>query len=160
MTKLTKTLVPALAVCALILVSPALAQTPEAVPGAPLEASPAPESCEDELLTPAGQGSVVYTAGGCSAWASCWNGSTVSCSSGSSSGTCTFRDSACSPDPVRGFVRCDGVTTWCPLHTCPNIPDCSALNTPGCSYSWNMVAQCCWYMSAIGATCLDHCFQR
>ena len=119
--------------------------------------TPATPGCEEEpLLSPAGKGSVVYTAGGCSATANCRNASTpsVSCSTSGSSGTCSFHDATCAPD-TRGWVECNGVKTWCPMPNCPT--DCSSFNRPGCSYFWNGVLGCCDVKVSPGAFCLTAC---
>ena len=158
---MTKTSVFGLVVGLLILAPAALAESPpaEALDLAASElfssATPSTPDCEEEpLLSPAGKGSVVYTVGGCVAIASCWNGSTVSCSTSSSSGTCSFQDSTCNPQ-VRGWVQCNGVRTWCPWHSCPF--DCSSLNYPGCSYFWNGVLGCCDVKASPGQICLTAC---
>ena len=105
----------------------------------------------EPLLTPE-SGGVVYTSGSCSAWATCDDGSTVDCSSSSSSGTCSFQDADCD-NGIRGHVECDGSKTWCP--ECPE--DCSSLNYPGCSYFWNDVLGCCDVKSLDGSICLQAC---
>lgn len=70
--------------------------------------------------------------------ATCRNGSTVSCTGSS----CTGADANCPSH--KGFVRCDGVTTWCSA-ACPpsNCP-----NTPGCNYVFNKFTACC-----VSSTC-------
>jgi len=101
-----------------------------------------PGDQEEPPLTD-GKGAVVYTAGGCFAVASCADGSTVSCSTSSTSGTCTFRDSDCSTG-LRGYVECNGTRTWCPADECPVVDPCAHLNFgPECRYFWNEVLQCC-----------------
>jgi len=155
---ISRTLVAGLVVGLLVLVSAVVAESPggrlpDSTHSATVKASSAamfPGAPLEELLsTASGAGFVVYTAGSCQAQATCWDGSMVSCSSSSSSGTCSYRDSACSPDPLRGYVRCDGVTTWCPSHTC----GCSQYDTLGCDYFFNPETGCCDVQVYFGALC-------
>lgn len=119
--------------------SPFTAQTSCSAP----VSTPVVLPAQGELLQPAPNdavGRVVYTAGSCSAEAVCADGSTVTCSSGGSSGTCSFQDSNCS-QCIQGYVECDGFRTWCPSNECDL--KCSQLNYPGCSYIWNPTLKCC-----------------
>lgn len=61
----------------------------------------------------------VHELGYCYQEANCWDGSTVSCSRSSSSGTCTHVDSNCAAGQ-RGFVDCGLGASWCP--PCPPSP--------------------------------------
>lgn len=160
----TKTELAGLAAGLLILASAALAASPTApdeiapasdpAQGAEcLSPVPDPAAPEGEPLLTSDTGGVVYTAGGCSAWASCDDGSTVHCSSSSSSGTCSYQDSNC--PGTRGHVTCDGFTTWCPR--CEEEIDCSQYNYPGCSYFWNGVLGCCDVKALDGKICLQAC---
>lgn len=95
--------------------APALAEARAVSGGAPVgtesaEASlPAPSSRLD-FLSPAG--TIIPTAGGCSATASCEQGSDVSCSMTSTSGTCSFQDQDCSAGR-QGFVKCGSTQRNC-----------------------------------------------
>lgn len=162
---LTKTALTGLAAGVLILASAALAASPtdaDAIAPAtnPAQGAKCPSPVSDPaapegepLLTP-DTGGVVYTASGCTAWASCDDGSSVHCSSSSSSGTCSYQNSNC--PGTRGHVTCDGFTTWCP--PCPpDEEDCSRFNYPGCSYFWNDVLGCCDVKSLNGQICLQAC---
>jgi hypothetical protein len=70
----------------------------------------------------------------CSAHATCYNGSAVTCSNGGS-GSCTGIDASCPSQ--RGYVQCGGVTTNCPACplvgygcttiTCQNDAQCTAV---------------------------------
>lgn len=161
---MTKAIIIRATLAGLVVGVPVLASTvlaaspaePEIVPATDQAAclSPAavPDLIEGEPLLAPDVGGVVYTAGGCSAWATCYNGSTVDCSSSSSSGTCSYQDANC---PASwGYVECDGVRWWCPI--CPP-EDCSRYNYPGCSYFWNGVRGCCDVKSLDGKICLEAC---
>lgn len=150
-----------------LLASSVLASSPAAPPGNGSEVGPglsgmdcpsakaAPISLDQQLAVTGGH--VIYTAGGCKATASCADGSTVSCSSSSSSGTCSFQDSSCSPR-VQGWVECDGLRRWCPSDECETeTQDCDSLDYPGCDYFWNSFLGCCDVNSLDGEICLDAC---
>ena len=68
----------------------------------------------------------------CTAGATCYDGSTVSCSGG---GTCSSVDSNCEVGQ-RGSVTCDGVTTLCPLCPCDGLRSC-------CRCDWYGDCQSC-----------------
>ena len=75
----------------------------------------------------------------CTATADCCDDSWVSCSG---SGTCTAVDVACPAQ--RGYVQCDGVTTYCPACNAP------ACQPPGCT-----TTQCVKDLQ-----CYDWCMQH
>jgi hypothetical protein len=89
-----------------MLVAPAFAGSPEQADSAQLMPEPEINMCSlDQAATSA-------LLSGCTAEADCWDGSTVSCSGNS---TCNAVDSLCMIQ--RGYVKCDGVYTFCPW--CP-----------------------------------------
>ncbi|HEY9422116.1 MAG TPA: hypothetical protein VIW92_11935, partial [Thermoanaerobaculia bacterium] len=65
----------------------------------------------------------------CTATAYCHNGTTVSCQGNNSTTSCTAVDSNCA-NGQRGYVTCDGVTTYCvacdPCTQCNATGDCVA----------------------------------
>lgn len=69
------------------------------------------ERCEKAIDENDGQGSLTFAAS-CSASATCWNGTTVSCSALGST-NCSSADHNCSI-PRDGFVRCGFIFKSCP----------------------------------------------
>lgn len=100
---------------ALLAAAPALVEEGRlpapAPPGDGLAAEPLPPpSCRLDFDTPTG--TIIPTAGGCSATAICEVGSNVSCSLSSSSGTCSFQDQDCSLGRA-GWVKCGSTQKNC-----------------------------------------------
>lgn len=145
-----------LAVATLVLVSPALAETndsqPDRKPSAADQAflaslarqvpiNPASAAARKPDEPPIGENAL------CDATAFCWDGSTRHCYGNNSTVSCTAVDSSCPSQ--RGYVTCDGVTTWCPPcpDTCP--PDwCEgdsecAMNCAPCDYTYTCNATYC-----------------
>ncbi len=97
-------------------------------------------------------GEVVNMAGGCSASADCWDGSTRSCSGGSGS-TCTAVDSNCGSG-VAGYARCGSSTYNCP--PCPSS-GCS-FNGASCSSSAFCASKCQLICDSPYGFCINgHC---
>ena len=110
----------ALAVGLLLVAGTALAQTP-AAPDCPQALPIAPLFSQAAIAGLAGAPAPAALQCYCSASANCWNDTVVSCSDSSSPCDCTGVDSSCSAGQ-RGYVRCNGVTTYCPV--CPT-GDCA-----------------------------------
>lgn len=88
----------------------------------------------------------------CTATADCWDGSTRYCEGNNSSASCTAVDSNCPGQ--RGYVTCDGVTTWCPVCETEPCPE------GWCEGEQDCAANCypCNYTYTCNETyCLDHC---
>jgi hypothetical protein len=143
-----------------LLLSPALAETKEPQAARTLSAAdraflaslarmpiaPAPAAKRPGDDPPIGENAL------CSATAYCWDGTTRSCQGNNSTTSCTAVDSNCPGQ--RGYVTCDGATTYCP--TCP----------PGeCGEDWcqdedNCASSCypCDYTYTCNPTyCTDRC---
>lgn len=83
----------------------------------------------------------------CTASATCWDASTKACSGG---GTCTGVDSNCAAG-TRGWVTCDGVTSYCPICPCDDTPVCCRCERDGDCMS------CCRCAGGSFGACLDEC---
>ncbi len=105
----------ALAVGLLLVAGSALAQAP-AGPDCPQALPIAPLLAQAALAGLAGSPTPAAPQCYCSATAHCSDGSTVSCSDSSGPCDCTGVDASCSAGQ-RGYVSCNGVTTYCPV--CP-----------------------------------------
>lgn len=111
-----------------------------AKPAAPTPAAKRPSGLEKAL---------------CSASATCWNSTTVSCEGNNSVTACVGVDSSCPSQ--KGYVTCDGTTKWC--------PDCPS--SGGCPTGWctdqdeqNCAAGCypCSYTFTCSSTnCTESC---
>ena len=143
-----------LVLAALILVSPALAETNASKSDQKLSVADRdflaslarmvplePASAAAKEPPPIGENAL------CDATAFCWDGSTRHCYGNSSSVSCTAVDSNCPSQ--RGYVRCDGVTTYCPACpvTCPEgwcegELDCAMSCSP-CNYTYTCNATYC-----------------
>ena len=89
---------------------------PEALPFLQPSATPAAAECGSAargLLGAEGVPEPIFMS--CSASATCYNGTTVNCTS--STGSCTGINAACPSQ--RGYVQCAGTTTNCPA--CPTV---------------------------------------
>jgi hypothetical protein len=112
---------------------------PAKAPAAPEPAAKRPSGVEKAL---------------CSATATCWNGTTVSCEGNNSTTACVGADSSC-PNQ-RGYVTCDGSTTWCP--ECQSEPE--PCPSGWCSHEWECSMSCypCPYTYTCNETyCTDFC---
>jgi hypothetical protein len=123
--------------CLAAVVSGAAAATP------PAEAAPAAVSLDALFDRPACVAAAKDTGFNpvqlsCSAQATCWNGSILSCSD-SGAGTCTGVNSNCSVGQ-QGYVSCGGSTTLCP--DCPTACDVQ-LCTLRCSVNADCDTVCC-----------------
>lgn len=120
------------------------AQTPDPIPltnealAAILGQPPTGGSCETQPAP------VLLAA--CNATANCGSSPPVSCSGSSS---CTTVDSNCSTLQA-GYVRCDGVTTWCGP-CCPSGDSCCQ-----CSYTGDCF-QCCRCAGGSPHGCVNEC---
>lgn len=87
----------------------------------------------------------------CSATAHCWDGSTVSCESNTSTASCSSADSNCRTE--RGHATCNGVANLCP--PCPCGPDfCTAQDQTNCSISCK---GCPYTLTCSPTSCLERC---
>lgn len=95
-------------------------------------------------------GETVDMAGGCSASADCWDGSTRSCSGGSGS-TCTAVDSNCNSN-VDGYAQCGSST-----YSCPPCPTCY-FNGASCTSSAFCASKCDLVCGLPYGSCVNgHC---
>lgn len=119
---MNKNLVVLACLAALVAAVPAAASPAEAAPVAAafLTTGAAAPSC-----APAGAQPVVAfeQAAYCSATALCGDGSTVSCSCSGPSCNCNAQDVSCSANQ-RGYVSCNGNTTYCTACPCPPSNRC------------------------------------
>jgi hypothetical protein len=120
---MTKAIASGIALGVLALASAVLAAPPTALgidpacDGADNSSAESPAGSEGEPSLIAGVGAVVFITDGCTATATCPNG-TVQCSS-STPGTCSSQNSICSGRfHVTGYVECDGIRKVC--RECPN----------------------------------------
>ncbi len=79
----------------------------------------------------------------CTASATCYNGSTISCSGTTS---CTAQDANCPTS--RGYVNCGSGTQYCPA--CPGSGPCPVNS---CGYTFNKFTYCC-----VSPTCMQICW--
>lgn len=90
-------------------VAPAAADdAPACTPASTATAVSADGSPEQAVETSDGIGA----AGTCTATADCWDGSSVTCTG--NQGSCSFVDSDCDPNMVRGYCEADGTKKYCP----------------------------------------------
>ncbi|MCG8462679.1 MAG: hypothetical protein MI919_40860, partial [Holophagales bacterium] len=98
----------------------------------------------------AGQEEVQSTAAGCSAYASCWDGTSRSCSTTVSGATCAGVDSNCSAQ--RGYARCGTTYSYCPA--CPSSGGCS-FEGANCSSSAFCASKCQLICDTEGGFCIN-----
>ena len=82
----------------------------------------------------------------CTSTATCYDGSTVSCSGN----TCSAVDGNCDFG-VRGSVTCNGVTSYCPQCPCDGTPVCCTCDRTGDCFA------CCRCDGGSGVFCANEC---